>query len=99
MKKTILGFIGMIVFLTFGVSVLVSYALEVEPTDTGCSLDKAGGSVSWYANCLNGKLGQALTIIQNNQIRISSLENRVNALEARTILTPVPTVGDRTIGC
>ena len=97
MKKTILGFIGMIVFLTFGVSVLVSYALEVEPTDTGCSLDKAGGSVSWYANCLNGKLGQALTIIQNNQIRITSLENRVNALESR--LTPVPTVDEGTIGC
>src|SRR3989344_7286131 len=92
MKKTILGFIGMIVFLTFGISVLVSYALEVGPTDTGCSLDKAGGSVSWYANCLNGKLGQALTLIQINQITISNLGNRVNALESK--LTPVLTVPD-----
>jgi len=48
---------------------------------------------------LRNQLTCVFNLVIDLSDKVKSLENRVNVLEARTILTPVPTVGDGTIGC
>ena len=48
---------------------------------------------------LRNQLTCVFNLVIDLSDKVKSLENRVNALESRTILTPVPTVDNGTIGC
>lgn len=94
MKLKMLILIGI---LGFSLPV-VSLALTlVPPTDSG-PIANGGGN----ANCLmviNPTVADLASTIICLQSRINKLENRLVALESKTTPTPVPNVGDETIGC